>query len=255
MPGGGRMFQEQPHEFKVAYEFNCLTEGSQEITLEVDEFADYVVNKSIEVLASLYWHYPKRAWDAMLTLTGATRVTDFCEDATRTIVNNLQIPEQTLLDLRTKAPSKDLRVLTVLLRRETRYYAIAHPNIVLHLTEVQQLYMEQSDTDNLRAFAKPAAEMIKENRLWYEVSLSSKLATEKFNENLELELGENASWEPQELVDKGLMEDLRLVTAKLVTSIDGVGHANQGPGGGPSERAMGQTAAQAAAPQPAIGFW
>ncbi|KAI9789357.1 MAG: hypothetical protein M1835_001724 [Candelina submexicana] len=250
-PGGGRLFQEQPHEFKVAYEFNCVTEEAKEIILEVDEFANYEVNKSVEVLALLYWHYPKRAWDAMLTLTGATRVTDFCEDAIKTIINHLEIPEQTLLDLHTKAPSKDLRVQTVLLRRETRYFAIAHPDIVLHLTEVQQLFVERPSKYDLRAFAKPPAEMIKDNRLWYEVSLSSKFAAAKFNENLELELGDDASWEPQEFIDRSVFENLKLVTAKLVSSLDGIGSANQGPRGGPSERAKGQPAAS----QPAIGFW
>lgn len=144
-----------------------------------------------------------------------------------------------------------------MLRRETRYHAVTQPDIVLHLTEVQQLFVEQSNKNELRAFAQPATEMIKQNRLWYEVSLSSKYATEKFNENLGLEIGENASWEPQEFIDEGVMENLKLLTAKLVTSIDGIGYANQGPRRAPSERATDQAAAPMAlaAPQPALGFW
>ena len=95
--------------------------------------------------------------------------------------------------------------------------------------------------------------MVRDNRLWYEVSLSSSVAEEKFKENLDLELGDFASWTPKEIVEAGVLEDLSLVARDVVTRIDNVGYSNKGPRGGPSDGAV--TTVSTANPEEAPGFW
>jgi len=160
-----------------------------------------------------------------------------------------------LLDLVTKTVGKELRIHSVTLHRQTRYNCVSRPSIALCITEVQDLYIQRlaDSTDLIRACAKHPAEMVRDNRLWYEVSLSSSVAEEKFKENLGLDLGDIASWTPRQIVEAGVMEELSLVTRDIVTRIDGVGYGNKGPRGGPSDG--GLTNASTTNVEEAPGFW
>ena len=160
-----------------------------------------------------------------------------------------------LLDLVTQTTGTDLRIEAVTLRRQNRYRSIARLSISLCITEVQDLYIQRAadSTDLIRARAKPPAEMVHDNRLWYEVSLSSSVAEEKFKENVDLELGDVASWTPREMVEAAVFEDLSLVARDVVTRIDNVGYWNKGPRGGPSDGAMTNASTTNAEEGP--GFW
>ena len=160
-----------------------------------------------------------------------------------------------LLDLVTKNITADLSIQAVTLRRQKCYGSEAHPSISLCITEVQDLYIQHAaDSTNLiRARAKPPGQMVHDNRLWYEVSLSSSVAEEMFKSNIDLELGEVASWTPREMVEAGVFEELSLVARDLVTRIDNVGHWNKGPRGGPSDGAM--TTPSTTNAEEAPGFW
>lgn len=95
--------------------------------------------------------------------------------------------------------------------------------------------------------------MVHDNRLWYEVSLSSSVAEEKFKENVDLKLGDITTWTPQEMVEAGVFENLSLVARDVVSRIDNVGHWNKGPRGGPSDGAMTTPSTTNAEEGP--GFW
>jgi len=162
-----------------------------------------------------------------------------------------------LLDLVTKTIAKDLRIQAVTLRRQNCYGSVAHPSVYLYITEIQDLYIHRAadSTDLIRARAKPPGQMVHDNRLWYEVSLTSSIAEEKFKENVDLGLGDVTSWTPREMVEAGVFEDLSLVARDVVTRIDNVGHWNKGPRGGPSDGAMTTPSITNAEEAPAPGFW
>ena len=160
-----------------------------------------------------------------------------------------------MLDLVTKTSGKDLCIHAVTLRRQNRYGSVARPSISLCITEVQDLYIHRAadSTELIRARAKPPGEMIHDNRLWYEVSLSSSVAEEKLQQNVDLELGDVASWTPREMVEAGVFEDLSLVARDVVTRIDNVGYWNKGPRSGPSDGATTSPSPTNAEAGP--GFW
>lgn len=90
----------------------------------------------------------------------------------------------------------------------------------------------------VKAFAYPSAqEMVSSTsaddpdgcRLWYEVSLVSLVAEARFEQNLSLELGEDANWVPGHVLRAENVEQLLKVKDQLVQGMDDVGAGNFGP--------------------------
>ncbi len=160
-----------------------------------------------------------------------------------------------MLDLVTRTTAKELRVKAMTLHRQQDYTCSLHPSTFVSITEVQDLYIQRNadEPDLIRACAKSPAEMIRDNRLWYEVSLSSLVAEEKFKQNMGLEFGDVAGWTPNEIIDAGVIEHLAVVARDVVTRIDGVGYNNKGPRGGPSDGAMTTPSTTNVGEGP--GFW
>lgn len=164
--------------------------------------------------------------------------------------------QKSVLELVTRTAGRDIRVFAITLRRQKRYESRLRPSIFLDITEVQDLHIERlaDEPDVIRACAKCPAEMIRDNRLWYEVSLSSSVAEDIFGENIDLELGETVAWTPDQVVESKVIENLSLTARDIVTRIDGVGYWNQGPRGGPSDSVItGGSAGNN--PEGGPGFW
>lgn len=208
------------------------------------------------VLGALNYHFPKRMWDARLALSTTALVSDdsfgFAAGglvdeetsdgrllkAAKAIVDNLYIPPgQKVLDFYTKTvnkdktPNKDLKIETVLLRRESCHRSTANVHLNLRLTEVQDLVI-QCPMDKkylVHVFAHPPEAMTRNKRLWWTASLSSDEAEATFKENIHLELGELAVWTPETLVNGGVIRNLSDLAHEVVTRIDNVGYGNKGP--------------------------
>lgn len=174
--------------------------------------------------------------------------------AAQEMVDNLCIrpsPNQKTFQLFTKVEKGDLRIQSVVLRRETCHQASEYPNTVLHLCEVQELSLltvpdtkihYQASLDSKRSTSSLG------NRIWWEVSLSSKVANETFKENEVLEVGDVAGWTAQELVGREVVKDLSYVARDLVERIDAVGSSNKGPKGGSATKASER-------PKPVEMYW
>jgi len=63
--------------------------------------------------------------------------------------------------------------------------------------------------------------------LWYEASISCSLLDEILKENKKLELGDEAGWKAEELLDIGVAQSLYLPACEMLKKMDGVGQHNR----------------------------
>ncbi|KAI9846492.1 MAG: hypothetical protein M1837_003912 [Sclerophora amabilis] len=236
-----RLFNSSVDAFQVIYEFVCLNRDDEEVVVEINaETFDYEVKRLTRSFGTAYLHYPKRNWDAQLSLIG-TGFGSHTYEGAKSLVDNLFIePNLSLLTLSTRSSIKHLRVQSVFLRRQSRHLSAQTSQgagaLTLCITEVQDLILQELPNVKgaLRASARPPRDMIEDSsggtRLWYEVSLMSVSAEERLKENQNLEVGERAQWTAEDILGgrEGL-EDLCRLTHAIVTRIDGVGYHNVGP--------------------------
>ncbi|KAH0564788.1 hypothetical protein GP486_001817 [Trichoglossum hirsutum] len=128
-----------------------------------------------------------------------------------------------------RTTDNELRVLRVVLRRETRY--TTHPKelkITLCVTELQRLRLSQSTVSPgvYTASVGSHADMVSDNHLWYSVSLVSQEIDALFKENSDMDVGEEPSWTPDEIIENKIIERLESVSNKVIRMIDNVGSSN-----------------------------
>lgn len=187
------------------------------------------------LIGALNWHFPRRYWDARLTVRSSEPVSSDVRNLVKEMIDNLCFhpsPDQKSFDLSTKIESGDLRIQSITLHRETRHSVHDYKDILLHLVEVHELNLSQPETKvDYRASLPPVPNTTSPGcKIWWEVSLSSMLAADTFKQNEELELGDLASWTPEEVCNNSV-KDLSYVTRDLVQQIDAVGWLNKGPRG------------------------
>lgn len=136
----------------------------------------------------------------------------------------------------TKIEKGDLRIESILLRRETCHHVPEYRDIIFHLAEVQALHRPRpSDSKSKYEASLPAPQTNASGswcKLWWEVALSSISATKRLKEIDGLELGEEATWTAHNVLREDVVEDLSYVTRDLVERIDYVGFSNKGPRAG-----------------------
>lgn len=191
-------------------------------------------------MGALDWHFPKRAWDARLRLTSERSLTTDYQKQVDSIVDNLKIDvtgDRQTLELWTKTIDETLRIESITLRRETFHPATIYPDLILHLTECQDLQVRQpSHSESIYCGSIQAPNvMIKASRLWWEAKISSTSATTILKDNVQLELGEIVAWIPSDIIKNGLIRDLFSATQEIVTQIDHVGFFNRGKGSSDSK--------------------
>lgn len=191
----------------------------------------------------MYWHFPKRFWDARLKLRSFEPVDPEIQKAAQEIVNNLRIhlsEDMKAFDLGTKIEDGHLQIQSVFLRRESSHCSTKFPGIRVHLSEMQDLSVWQPTGPKgpYEASLHPPKNVISNGgKLWWEVSLSSTVVTETFKENGILELGSSAGWTPEDVLDSCVATEFYGVTQDLVTNIDSVGYYNKGPKGNSATKA------------------
>ncbi len=117
------------------------------------------------------------------------------------------------------------------LRREIVHTTTSFPDLELHVIEVQALDVGQStgDPDVFIGTMTPQDQMVADQRLWWEASISSKHANSILKDSAILELGEKAEWKPEAILKHGVVEDMYGLAQEIVTRIDPVGVGNKGP--------------------------
>jgi len=147
------------------------------------------------------------------------------------IASNMKLTRdpETLI-LTTKPMHDELVVQSITRRRKTAHAVRTYPDLLLHLCEVQEFELSSSD-NGLRGVIKLSKDMIQANRLWWEVNITSTSATAVLSEGEILELGEIATWNPEAIINRGVVRHLHNLTTEVVTKIDHVGFHNKGAKG------------------------
>ncbi|KAL8826331.1 MAG: hypothetical protein Q9191_003862 [Dirinaria sp. TL-2023a] len=241
LSSGRQMFVKEPCERKIYYSFTCsaLHKEDDEVIVQVDakENGEFTIYSASKLFGSINWHFPRRYWDASLTVRASRPSSLQQRQAATSLVENLHVvpsEDQKSISLCTNIPSKALTIKSVQLRRETHHRSVIYPDLLLRLSEVEELGIEPPAFGNdqeCRAYSKPRKQMVSEDRLWWEASLFSASAARAFTENKTLELGETAKWTVQGLIDGGVVKRMSFLARDVVTRIDSVGYHNKGPKG------------------------
>ena len=252
LPGGRRLFEEKPLQRSVTYVIQCLTKSSEHIIIELFEDGVYAVRSDRVAKGALYWHFPKRAWDACLQVTsqeflcGQYAKEVCCNPLKRTLVTsadtlrleadtfvkNIEVTQGTAgLSMSLSSKGSNFQVQSVTLRREIVHTAVTVPDLQLNIIEVQALSVGQStaNTELFVATLTPADQMIADQRLWWEASITSQHASKVLRESETLEIGEKATWIPEAILNCGVVEDMHELVKDIVFRIDQVGIGNKGP--------------------------
>lgn len=184
------------------------------------------------------WHFPKRLWDAQLTINASEQLPNDVRRAVEEMADNLSIrpsSDRKNVALSTRVESADLKILSISLHRETSHRSSEYHDIHLHLLEVQELILTQN-TPSSGAYQAILRDHFPNSnsgcRFWWEVSLSSKPVDRILEMNSPRELGDEASWTAHEIMDTNAVKDLTYVTRDMVEMIDIVGSLNKGLKGG-----------------------
>ncbi|KAL8795559.1 MAG: hypothetical protein Q9195_001980 [Heterodermia aff. obscurata] len=256
LPSGRSMFTPEPCERAAFYRFKCFSTLNAHSTMVVDIYEDQTLKlQSTDLLnGALDLHFAKRYWDARIAVTTNQSVDDerYAKAAQFMADSLCVVPTASNLDIFTKTKSKTINFQTIEIRRETRHRSTNYPDLLLKLSEVQELSFEISATENeeqcYHAWTKPKPDMVNDGKLWWEVSLASVTAEQILQENETLELGEMSIWKPSDIVDALIVRHMSHLARDIVTRIDSVGNHNRGPKTGTSKEASEQAIAN-------LGFW
>ena len=210
--------------------------------VEVGENGELDIKSPPRLIGAINWHFPKRQWDARLSITSHGQISNKYYEEAKAIVANLQVAPSSdgkSFGLFTKTATTELRIQSAMLHRETCHrLSDLYPDNVLRMREIQDLEVWQM-TDKrceYHATARTQPEMIEDRKLWWEFSLSSLAADTILGENEKMEIGELAKWVPTDILSKGVVKDLSSLAKDLVTRMDTIGYSNKGPKAGTGTR-------------------
>ena len=256
LSSGRSMFTPEPCERAAFYRFKCSPTLRAHSTMFIDIYEDRTLKlQSTDFLnGALDLHFAKRYWDARIAVTTNQSVDDEpYANAAQLMADNLcVVPAASHVDIFTKIDPKIINFQSIEIRRETRHRSTNYPDLLLKLSEVQELSFEIPATGNeecyYHAWTKPKPDMVSDGKLWWEVSLASVAAEKILKENETLELGETSIWKPSDIVDALIVRHMSHLTRDIVTRIDSVGYYNKGPKTGTNKEASEQAIAN-------LGFW
>jgi hypothetical protein len=87
---------------------------------------------------------------------------------------------------------------------------------------------------------------------WFEVSISSAQLDDLLEQNEKLELGEEARWTPEEVLDLGIAKSIYLPALEMLKQMDGIGQYNHN---GMDVRSGTSTTTSQTTPKPKEDFW
>ena len=236
-PLGSRVFEAEPFERKVTYEFHCQTRSSEQFLLRVDQNGAFKVSDLRKPISVTNIHFAANIWDAciMVTAIPCFSTTLLVQEAVKDLVNSLHIEASERLNIVFRVPmSNEIEILSAKAERTSFHRCVMqdHEDIALQVTEVQNLYLKSHETDMnlwLASAGKNDRILLTDNRLHYELSLISSSVKAKLSTHESIEMGEiDNAWTEQDLVSQKTVNKLLALTSILVKGIDGVGLCNQG---------------------------
>lgn len=173
-----------------------------------------------------------------MVINSFEHVSDEIQEAAQDLVDNLRIipaADQKTFELSVKSSAGSLRILSGFLRREASHRSSEYPDILVNLSEVQDLHLWQPNGPKgpyEGSLLSPQSEAINAGKLWWEVTVSCVEVEKHFQANNHLEVGSGAKWKPADILATDSVSHLCNVTRDLVIRIDSVGCYNKGPKGG-----------------------
>jgi hypothetical protein len=225
-----QLFQQDPVE-EYWYEFHCEDKYLNQFIIKVKGLDHAEVNLVPATIGQVFFHYPKRKWDACFAVkdrkpyTHRKAVKQFMEKLSAEIRDS---DEGRLVDLRFRVTS-DLKINSAYTKKRLSFSHINNDRITLHLTEVQELIRGwmRSDTSLHQFASRERAEMIEQRRLWFEAKLSVS-AKSFFDQNLKTKTGDDAAWTANDVLDDEMLSDIQNIVDRVVIRMDGVGVLNKG---------------------------
>ena len=236
LTNGRRLWRDEPRQRRVIYSIACVTKNDEKIVIDVAEDGTFQTKGTQLLIGAIDWHYPVRSWDARLRIIAHEPIFGSYEQQVTGIVDNMTVQIQEhgkAIRFSTIAIDGVVRIESVTLRRETVHSSVVYPDLLFHLTEVQDLAvfvatgkLTGTDTRYQGTILTPAR-MMSVGRLWWETSVTSIHASNILQENNALELGEVAKWKPEDIIRRGVIKDMYALANELVTNMDFVGFYNK----------------------------
>jgi hypothetical protein len=229
----GDLFKQEPALEESWFEFKCESQdqGRQKLSIKVKGEQQSEVSLNSNSLGQVFFHFPKRKWDARFSVTGqlpyehSETTLKFLETVSAQVRD---YGSERRADLRFRVTS-DMNILSVQAKRRLTFEYLRNSRIKLHVTEVQIMSRswKKDDTSFHQTQTGDRSAWIAAGQLWYEAKLTIS-AESFFDQNLDLGTGDDAAWEPEEVLDDKLLCDMQNVIDHLVSRLDGVGLQNKG---------------------------
>jgi len=210
------------------FDITCRKADQKELRLVVNAAkpsgspSNPVIQRSNDVLAAVYLHFPRRMWDARLVVTDTVYVDSDEEAGAGQLLDSLyiRVPDGKVLPEIQGRDGNGLFVESILLTTSSSYQkagAKTHMTIkrVLDLPIQRPHSTDVNDHSVFHATIRNEAEMVNGHRFWYEASLGIGEVS------LELEANE-------ELAES--LDELEKETDKIVLKMDAIGLGNRGVG-------------------------
>ncbi|KAG9823852.1 hypothetical protein KCU68_g16124, partial [Aureobasidium melanogenum] len=213
------------------YELHCEDKYHNHLIVKVKGPDDAEVEFVPTTLGQVFFHYPKRRWDARFAVQGREpythhkAITEFLKKLSAEVRDS---KDGRLVDLRFLVTS-DVKIRSAYTKKRLSFQHISNDRITLHLTEVQDLNRGwMRDNTSLHQFASwKRTEMIAAGRFWFEAKLSVS-SKSFFDQNLKTKIGDNAAWNAKDVLDDKMLFDIQDVVDRVVIRMDGVGVQNKG---------------------------
>lgn len=228
------------------WELTCSTTDKQEVRIVVNASDDTepVIEAHKQICGATYVHRPQNVHDA--------RWISFCISykdckavpGAQELLDSLHTPQVQDLEAAFSYPELQgrdrpaLSVKAVQLRVSSRYAlpdrSANHYIEISRIVEPRVLRREEAIAVESHPFRVPSLTEIELSRfdvLWYEVSLGLIESPHAFKENESLDVGSEASWTVDQVVDKNYEQDLAILEAAtndLVERMDNLGLQNRG---------------------------
>ncbi|MCJ1287964.1 hypothetical protein MMC26_007317 [Xylographa opegraphella] len=224
-----RVFSKAPAEVRVTYLVKCVNKHqNNNIVIEIEPDGKHEYYHSPRTIGSVNCFFPKRVWDTAFGVTEFSVATIDPQDPIKALVDNFWVRSGPRITLGGQIPGREIGIASIQVRRQTSHQSTANPDLFLRLTEVQDLIVQQHSPQYFRAYAALKDQMIDDdNRVWWEASISSKVADNTLLENHHLELGEIAQWASDEIIGMSIVEDMFQLAEQVVTRIDSVGYGTK----------------------------
>ncbi|KAI5270472.1 hypothetical protein E4T47_06161 [Aureobasidium subglaciale] len=235
-----RLFDQGSIEEDCWYEFHCEDKYHNHLIVKVRGSEVSETTLAPNTIGQVLFHYPKRRWDACFSVHGSKPYTH--HNAVSQFMEKLSVEvrdskDSRLIDMRFRVVT-DLKIYSAYAKKRMSFGYVKNDRITLHLTEVQELSEAWMKEDtSLHQFASAErSTMIAEHRLWYEAKMSVDAKT-FFDQNLETNTGDDASWQPKDVLDDKMLCDIQNIVDYVVVGMDGVGVLNQGRRGDENDMA------------------